>query len=59
MITSHLKATVKLLTGTHMGFTYKDVSEVVKKYEEPLVPIIINVLELVYVMYLRFLFFCY
>ena len=26
MITDHLKATVKLLTGTHLGFTYKDVS---------------------------------
>ena len=26
MITAHLKATVKLLVGTHMGFTYKDVS---------------------------------
>ena len=25
-ITSHLKATVKLLAGTHLGFTYKDVS---------------------------------
>ena len=26
MITAHLKATAKLLAGTHMGFTYKDVS---------------------------------
>ena len=26
MITAHLEATVKLLAGTHMGFTYKDVS---------------------------------
>ena len=26
MITAHLKATVKLLAGTHLGFTYKDVS---------------------------------
>ena len=26
MITAHLKATVKLLTGTHLGFTHKDVS---------------------------------
>ena len=26
MITSHLKVTVKLLTGTHLRFTYKDVS---------------------------------
>ena len=26
MITSHVKATVKLLAGTHLGFTYKDVS---------------------------------
>ena len=26
MTTAHLKATVKLLTGTHLGFTYKDVS---------------------------------
>ena len=26
MITALLKATVKLLTGTHLGFTYKDVS---------------------------------
>ena len=25
MITAHLKATVKLLKGTHLGFTYKDV----------------------------------
>ena len=25
MITSHLKAMVKLLAGTHLGFTYKDV----------------------------------
>ena len=26
MITAHLKATVKLLAGTHQKFTYKDVS---------------------------------
>ena len=26
MIASHLKATVKLLAGTHLGFTHKDVS---------------------------------
>ena len=26
MITAHLKATVKLFAGTHMGFTYQDVS---------------------------------
>ena len=26
LITSHLKSTVKLLTGTHLGFTQKDVS---------------------------------
>ena len=26
MITAHLKATVKLLAGTHLGFTYKDVT---------------------------------
>ena len=26
MITAHLKATVKFLAGTHMGFTHKDVS---------------------------------
>ena len=26
MITAHLKATVKLLAGTHLGFTHKDVS---------------------------------
>ena len=26
MITDHLKAAVKLLAGTHLGFTYKDVS---------------------------------
>ena len=26
MITAHLKAKVKLLAGTHLGFTYKDVS---------------------------------
>ena len=26
MITSHLKATVKLLVGNHMSFTYQDVS---------------------------------
>ena len=26
MITVHLKATVKLLAGTHLGFTHKDVS---------------------------------
>ena len=26
MIMAHLKATFKLLAGTHMGFTYKDVS---------------------------------
>ena len=26
MITAHLKATVKLFAGTHLGFTYKDVS---------------------------------
>ena len=26
MITSHVKATVKLLAGTHLGFTYKYVS---------------------------------
>ena len=26
MITAHLKATVKLLARTHLGFTYKDVS---------------------------------
>ena len=26
MITSHLKATFKILAGTHLGFTYKDVS---------------------------------
>ena len=26
MITAHLKAMVKLLAGTHLGFTYKDVS---------------------------------
>ena len=26
MVTAHLKATVKLLTGTHLGFTHKDVS---------------------------------
>ena len=26
MITAHLKATVKFLAGTHLGFTHKDVS---------------------------------
>ena len=26
MITAHLKDTVKLLAGTHLEFTYKDVS---------------------------------
>ena len=26
MITDHLKATVKLLAGSHLGFTHKDVS---------------------------------
>ena len=26
MITAHLKSTVKLLVGTHLRFTYKDVS---------------------------------
>ena len=26
MITAHLKSTVKLLAGTNLGFTYKDVS---------------------------------
>ena len=26
MITAHLKATVKLLAGTHLGFTHKYVS---------------------------------
>ena len=26
MITDHLKAMVKLLVGSHLGFTYKDVS---------------------------------
>ena len=26
MITAHIKVTVKVLVGTHLGFTYKDVS---------------------------------
>ena len=26
MITAHLKATVKLIAGNHLGFTYKDIS---------------------------------
>ena len=26
MITAHLKATVKLLAGDHLGFMYKDIS---------------------------------